>query len=126
MVKAPSTKDFRKEQIEKFKMRMELETMKCIAITDLSVQETIEPGSLHHTELMENLSTQRLITLSVFIEQMKNLPKTDVFRGADPYRVIFWEGAPGLFQTEVRRGKRKADWTWDPRRFQAFQTAING
>uniref|UniRef100_A0A7S0MD93 C2 domain-containing protein n=1 Tax=Cryptomonas curvata TaxID=233186 RepID=A0A7S0MD93_9CRYP len=123
MVQAPPTKDIRKEQIEMFKRRMELETMKRIAMTDLSMQEKVEPasygsnGELIHTRIYYSI-------LSVIIEQMKNLPKMDVFRGADPYCVIFLEGAPGLFQTEVRRGMREADWTWDPSLSENFQWEI--
>ncbi len=123
MVQAPSTKDIRKEQIEIFKRRMELETMRRIAMTDLSVQENLESASYRSNGEPVHTRTHYSI-LSVMIEKMKNLPKMDVFRGADPYCLIFLEGAPGLFQTEVRRGMQEADWTWHPNLSEDYQWEI--
>ena len=64
------------------------------------------------------------LVLSVVIERMRNLPKMDLFRGVDAFCFIFFDGAPGLFQTEVRRGLSEEDWTWNPELSLPFQWTL--
>mmetsp|Transcript_34058 Transcript_34058/g.71512 ORF Transcript_34058/g.71512 Transcript_34058/m.71512 type:complete len:281 (-) Transcript_34058:61-903(-) len=54
-------------------------------------------------------------------KEQKNLPAMDVGRGADIFCVIFLENATGLFQTEVRRGRRESDWRWEEKLSNNFK-----
>ena len=109
-----------KEQSERFIKRMELETMRRIAKMELLqsgqgiLAEDPNSGQLHQNcDSIGEPYVQHCV-LSVVIERARNLPRMDVFRGADAYCLIFLEDAPGIFQTEVRRGLREEHWTWDP------------
>ena len=56
----------------------------------------------------------RPVTLHVVIEQARRIPKMDLLLGADVFCVVFLDGAPELYQTEIRSGTSESDWKWDP------------
>jgi hypothetical protein len=109
------------EKTAAFQRRMELETMRRAALLELRMhgEDLPDPDAGHGPAETATAGEAKAghvtyCTLSVVIHAMRNLPSMDVFRGCDACCRIFFEGSPGLFQTEVRRGVRDEDWTWDP------------
>ena len=98
------------EHTEAFKKQMELETMRRSAMMELQMHGNDSNGS----NVSEINTAVRYCTLSVIIHSMRNLPSLDIFRGCDAFCKIFFEGSQNLFLTEVRRGQREEEWTWDP------------
>jgi hypothetical protein len=108
------------EHTSRFRQRMELETMRRSAQMELQGSGLIS-SSGEATALNNKPSKVRACTLSVVIQKMRNLPSMDIFRGCDAMCKLFFEGSPGLYQTEVRRGMKEEDWTWDRALSDNFQ-----
>jgi hypothetical protein len=104
----PDAETKRKQCIENFMERSQLESMKRIALM-FHGHNHESPINIAETE---HNSIDDPIILNVCIEQARNIPKMDLFRGADVFCVVFLEGSTEIFQTEVRRGT--SSWTWDP------------
>lgn len=102
----PDAESKRKKIQHDFMELAELDTMKRIAELHLH-----QMGYPLHQEGREEILP---VTLHVTIEKVKKIPKMDLLRGADVFCAIFLEGAPDLFQTEIRSGLSESDWTWDP------------
>ena len=97
-----------------FQELIKLETKRRIA--ELHRQSIIAQDSANFTSQTSFSS----MTLHVIIEQARNMPKMDLFRGADIFCVVFLDGAPNIFQTEIRSGTCEKDWVWDPALSQDF------
>ena len=64
--------------------------------------------------------------ISVVVLMARNLPRMDVFRGADVFCAIFLEGEELLYQTEIKRGRSEKQWNWEsegPFEFEVEETA---
>jgi hypothetical protein len=134
----------REEACQMFLKRMQLETMRLVLSDRLCInskalaalphlraqpEPNFQAGNLTTTvpdapRVPSDLSVSGSFVLSVEINRMRNLPKMDLFRGVDAFCFIFLECAPGLFQTEVRRGLSEADWTWEPELSRQFQWSL--
>ena len=109
----PSADTKRKKFEDDFMELAELDTMKRVA--ELQLRQMGYPVQQHdRAEIFP-------VTLNVVIEKARNIPKMDLLRGADVFCAIFLEGAPDLFQTEIRSGLTEADWTWDPNLSREFK-----
>ena len=97
-----------------FQKMIKMDTMKRIA--EIHLQSTCPK----HLQVREE-SDIVAVTLHVIIEEARNIPKVDLFRGADLFCVIFFEGASDLYQTEIRRGISQKDWKWDTKLSQDFK-----
>jgi hypothetical protein len=67
-------------------------------------------------------------TIKVVIQKARNLPRMDVFRGADAFCAIFLEGGELVYQTEIKRGKSEEQWNWEgegPFQFDVDETAYS-
>jgi hypothetical protein len=66
--------------------------------------------------------------ISVVVQMARNLPRMDVFRGADAFCAIFLEGEELLYQTEIKRGRSEKQWNWEsegPFEFEVEETAYS-
>ena len=101
----------RQEQNKAFMEAAKLETMKRVAqmhLSSLGASIKIEDERLES----EGMESNPPRTLNVTIERARHLPQMDLRKGVDVFCAVFVEGAPGLFQTRILRGKSEADWTW--------------
>lgn len=96
-----------KAQID-FRQLIKLETMKRVA--DMHLSSVLPQYSVANENASEDVIS---VTLHVVIEQARSIPKMDLFRGADIFCVIFLEGCPDVFQTEIRSGISEKDWKWE-------------
>ena len=103
----PDAETKRKQCIDDFMELSQLESMKRIA---LMFHGHDHESSINIMETEHN--SNDAVILNVCIEQAQNIPKMDVFRGADVFCVVFLEGSTEIYQTEVKRGT--SSWTWDP------------
>jgi hypothetical protein len=65
-------------------------------------------------------------TISVVVQMARNLPRMDLFRGADAFCAIFLEGEELVYQTEIKRGRSEKQWNWEsdgPFEFEVEETA---
>jgi hypothetical protein len=107
----PASAETKQQQnIDDFIELSRIETMKRIAM--------MFHGYNHETQISmpvieedPNPSDKEFVVLTVIIEEARNIPKMDVFRGADVFCVVFLEGSTEIYQTEVRRGI--SSWIWD-------------
>ena len=113
----PNPESKRMKAYRDFREAIWLDTMKRVAEMHIKATQPKEVKGKH-------LSSNGLVILHVTIEAAKNIPKMDMFRGADVFCVIFLEGSPELFQTEIRQGKCEKDWSWDPALSQGFKWMI--
>ena len=93
-------------------------------LRNFNVTSTFPDESRNNSSEQSDFAASGSFLLSVEIKSMRNLPKMDLFRGVDAFCYIFFESAPGLFQTEIRRGLSEADWTWEPELSRPFQWAL--
>jgi hypothetical protein len=111
VVPPPSAETKQQQNIDEFIELSRIEMMKRIAM--------MFHGYNHETQISmpvieedTNPSDKEFVLLTVIVEEARNIPKMDVFRGADVFCVVFLEGSTDIYQTEVRRGI--SSWIWDP------------
>ena len=98
----------RDEQNKAFLDAANLDTMKRVAQLHLSSLN----GLLGVSGKNKYDPRSHLRILNVTVKQARNLPQMDLGKGVDVFCALFVEGAPGLFQTEILRGKSEEDWVW--------------
>ena len=109
------------EKVDSFLKLMNLQTMRRAAQAELHfLMETAPSQAKAFGPASQNIS-MGVVTLSLIIQKAKDLPKMDVGRGVDVFCVAFLEHASGLFQTEIRRGRRESDWQWDEKLSSSFK-----
>jgi hypothetical protein len=70
----------------------------------------------------------RKYKIKVVIQKARNLPRMDVFRGADAFCALFLEGVESVYQTDIKRGKSEEQWNWEregPFPFEVEETAFS-
>ena len=103
----PTNATTKRIMLEKdFRSMIKVDTMKRIA--EMHLQRILPKYQMDNGSPIINS-----VTLHVIIEKARHMPKVDLFRGADLFCVVFFEGSPDLFQTEIRSGLTENDWTWD-------------
>jgi hypothetical protein len=70
----------------------------------------------------------RKYKIKVVIQKARNLPRMDLFRGADAFCALFLEGGKSVHQTDIKRGKTEEQWNWEregPFPFEVEETAFS-
>ena len=120
-IMGPPDAESKRELLKKDFIKVaKLDTMKKVAEMYLETN-----SSLQHSFRNGDQSDLGTVTLAVVIERARNIPKMDLFRGADVFCAVFLDGSPELYQTDIRRGSSEADWHWEPELSRDFQWKLS-